>query len=180
MRYILWFCQTKGSPTPLFLSFITLITYLLSFTLALSCPWLALAYLSLHLTALVCWLINIRDSVFFISFLFFAPIIFCLVITVTQILILRFPPLGFVSHFLSFFTFLSSAPLLTLPDFTSASLLHLPVFCLFVWPLFLCGRTGESDWRGKCAVLPTTFLDSTVPERREQATSAYPRQYSRS
>ena len=42
------------SKPPLFSSLITLITYLLSFTLALSCPWLALAYLSLHLTALVC------------------------------------------------------------------------------------------------------------------------------
>ena len=49
--------QGISKPPPV-LSFITLITYLLSFTLALSCPWLALAYLSLHLTALVCWLIN--------------------------------------------------------------------------------------------------------------------------
>ena len=44
----------QGISNPPVLSFITLITYLLSFTLALSCPWLALAYLSLHLTALVC------------------------------------------------------------------------------------------------------------------------------
>ena len=58
---------------------------------------------------------------------------FVSVITVRQNLILRFPPLGLVSHFLSFFTFLSSAPLLTLPDFTSASFLHLPVF------VSLCG-----------------------------------------
>ncbi len=46
--------QGISTPPPLFLSFITLITYLLSFTLALSFPWLALAYHSLHLTALVC------------------------------------------------------------------------------------------------------------------------------
>ena len=41
------------SKPPLFSSLITLITYLLSFTLAWSCPWLAVAYPSHHLTALV-------------------------------------------------------------------------------------------------------------------------------
>ena len=44
--------QGISKPPPV-LSFITLITYLLSFTLAWSCPWLAVAYPSHHLTALV-------------------------------------------------------------------------------------------------------------------------------
>ena len=39
---------------PLMFTLITLITYLLSFTLAWSCPWLAVAYPSHHLTVLVC------------------------------------------------------------------------------------------------------------------------------
>ena len=43
--------QGISNPPPV-LSFITLITYLLSLTLVLSCPWLGLAYLSLHLTLL--------------------------------------------------------------------------------------------------------------------------------
>jgi hypothetical protein len=54
VRYILWFSQTKGTSPPLFLSVITLITYLLS-SYSYSClvlPWLAIDYLSLHLTAL--------------------------------------------------------------------------------------------------------------------------------
>ena len=177
--YILGSRKPKERHSPLFSSLITLITYLLSFTLALSCPWLALAYLSPHLTALVCWLINIRDSVF--SYPFFVLCtnhLLSLSLLSDKIWFWDFPPWVLSLTFYLLFTFLSSAPLWTLSDFTSASLLHLPVFCLFVWPLFLCGRTGESDWRGECAVLPTTFLHSTVPERREQARSAYPRLYS--
>ncbi len=44
MRFILWL-----TPPPV-LSFITLITYLISLTLVLSCPWLGSAYPSPHLT----------------------------------------------------------------------------------------------------------------------------------
>ena len=56
-------------------------------------PWLAIAHLSLHLTLPVCWLINIRDSVFFLHRICsLHQSIFCLSIASDKILILRFPP----------------------------------------------------------------------------------------
>ena len=68
MRYILWFWRTKDSwPPPLF-AFITLITYqfsLLPFAcLACLCASLCSRTLVSPLPYPVCWLINIRDSVF--------------------------------------------------------------------------------------------------------------------
>ncbi len=81
----------------------------------------------------------------------------------------QFPsPPCLVSHF-SLFTLL-----FTLPDFLQQ--LASPA-CLYFSPCVasvLCGRTGESDWRGECAVLPTTIPDSTVPERREATSKCQP------
>ena len=157
---------------PFLFKLITLITYLFSRTLVSSCPWLGLAHHSLHLTLPWCWLINIRDSVFSIFFVLCTNHFFGLSVR-QKIWFLRFPPLGLVSHFSLFY--------LQLP-FNSSRLhfsqLASPAwFCLLVWPLFFCGRTGESDWRESVRFCPPQSL-STVPERREHARSAYPRQYS--
>ncbi len=95
-------------PPPV-LSFITLITYLLSLTLVLSCPWLGLAYLSLHLTLPWWWLINIRDSVFSIFFVLCTNhFIGSVCQTKKKIWFFEISPSG---SYLSLFTFLSSAAL---------------------------------------------------------------------
>ena len=41
----------------------------------------------------------------------------------------------------------------------------------------LCGRTGESDWRGECAVLPTTFPQHRTQTQRTRTFLHNPRQY---
>ena len=118
------------SKPPLFSSLITLITYLLSFTLAWSCPWLAVAYPSHHLTALVCWLINIRDSVFFLSFCSLHQSLFVYDTSVIQSLILRFPPPRSCLSLFSFYSFLYLQLPFNPSWLPSASCLHLPVVCL--------------------------------------------------
>ena len=137
---------------------ITLITYLLSCYSCFDLPWLAFAYLSLHLT--VPCVLTYQHTWFclFISFCSLHQSFFVSVTSVRQILILRFPPPGsclslFTLYHFSFF----SSPL-TLPAFTSASLLHLPVL-FFVWPLFSAvvrvSRTeGESVCSGKTHAIP--------------------------
>ncbi len=113
---------------PFFFKFklITLITYLLSRTLILSCPWLGLAYLSLHLTqpdptVVVTYQYQHTWFCLFYLFLFFAPIIFFVSVCQTKIWFFEISPwvLSLTFHFSIF-----SCPL-TLPDLTSASLLHL-------------------------------------------------------
>ena len=127
-------------PPPV-LSFITLITYLIYLTLVLSCPWLGSAYPSPHLTPPG----GDLSTYVILSFLsFFCSLhqsIFSFVCQTKKFDFLRTPPLGLVSHFSLFY--------LQLPF--NSSRLHFSqlaspaCFCLLVWPLFFCGRTGESD-----------------------------------
>ena len=133
MPYILWFSQTKGTSPPLVfiphnLNHVSAFSY--------SCfvlPRLALAYLSLHLT--YHWCVDLSTYVilsFHILFLFFAPIIFCLChYCQTKFDFEISPPGSCLSPFIFFHFSIFSSPL-TLPDFTSASLLHLLVVCLLV------------------------------------------------
>ena len=115
----------QGVFTPPCLSFITLITYQLYLTLALSCPWLASAYRSLHFTLYWCWLINIRDSVFdFIRFVLRTNHFLSVSSRQTKFWFWDFPPPGLVSHFLVSFTF----PFLSQPS----------AFCLSHW--LACAR----------------------------------------
>ena len=168
MPYILWLSQTKGTSSPL-----VFIPHNLNHVSAFfySCfvlPRLALAYLSLYLTPLV--LLTYQHTWFclFSIFLFFAPIIVCQTLVSTNLILTFPPPPGLVSHFLVFIHFFIFSSPFTLPDLLQPACFTC-LFYLFVWPLFLCGCTGESDWRGECAVSPTTFLNSTVPGRREHA-----------
>jgi hypothetical protein len=136
--------QEMFNPLPV-LSFITLITYQLSFYSCSVLPWLALAYPpSQHLTAPYCWLINIRDSVFlrFHSCLLSSRTNHFLFVFYQKFF--QFPP--HVSC-LSLFTFHSTLHPSWLP---SASLLHLPVFVLCVASVSVAVRVswteGERVW----------------------------------
>ncbi len=113
----------------------------------------------------VCWLINIRDSVF-LRFLYcqVAPIISYRFYQS----FFNFPPVSCLS--LSLFTFHSTLHPSWLP---SASLLYLPV--CFLSPCVasvLCGCTDESDWSGECAVLPTTIPQHRTRTHRTSKFSA--------
>ena len=72
--------------------------------------------------------------------------IFCLSIASDKILILRFPPPRTCLSLFSFFHFSIFSSPLTLPDFTSASFLHLPVCCLCVSLCFFAAvRVSRTD-----------------------------------
>jgi hypothetical protein len=65
---------------------------------------------------------------------------------------------------LPFFTFLSSFTSTTLPGFLQPACFSA---CLCsVWPLFLCGCTGELDWRGACVCQQTQ--PHTIPQHHTQ------------
>ena len=134
--------------------------------------WLAIAYRSLHLTLTGVDLSTYVILSFFTSVLFFAPINFLSVTRVRQNFDFEISPPPDLSLPFIFFHFSIFSSPLTLPDLLQ------PAFftCLFFVSLcslcFLCGRKGESDWTGECAVSPTTFLDSTVPERKDTRTWA--------
>ena len=131
MRYILWFWQTKGSPTPPVFILHNLNHVSAFFYSCFVLPRLALAYLSLHLTPLV--LLTYQHTWFclFSIFLFFAPIIVCQTLVSTNFDFEISPP-PVLSLTFCFYSFLY----LQLPFhpswLTSASLLHLPVLSLCV------------------------------------------------
>ena len=166
MRYILWFWRTKDSCPPSLFAFITLITYqfsLLPFA-CLACLCASLCSRTLVSPLTLPGVLTYQHTWFCLFAIF--TLVYC---QVAPIISYRFYQRVFsISRVLSltFHFSLYSSPFLT----SFSSLLHLPV--CFLSPCVasvLCGRTGESDWRGECAVLPTTIPDSTVPERREHA-----------
>ncbi len=81
-------------------------------------PWLALAYLSLHLTPDLTGVLTYQHTWFCLFLFFFRSLhqssIFCLsllYLSSDKFVFLRFLPQGLVSHFFTSITFLSSAPL---------------------------------------------------------------------
>ena len=93
-------------------------------------PWLAIAYRSLHLTPHWCWLINIRDSVFFyIRFVLRTNHFLSVSSRQTKFWFWDFPPPGLVSHFLVFSLFYLQ--LTCNPSWLHFSQLASPA-CLFV------------------------------------------------
>jgi hypothetical protein len=127
----LWFCRTSETVSPsLFEPYNLNHVSVFSVTLRLSClplVSLPLMYPSRHHLIQGCWLINIRDSVFFYFTLlshqsfYFVPKFFFTKVFFTP------PPLGLVTHFSlssTLFTFLTSF----------SQLAFLPV-CSLLWPL---------------------------------------------
>ena len=118
---------------PVMFTLITLITYLLSLYFCFVLPWLALAHLSLHLTA-PCVDLSTYVIKSFLFFLFFAPIIFCLCHYCQTKFDVEISPLGScLSLFIFFHLSIFSSPL-TLPDLLQ------PAFftCLFLSLCSLC------------------------------------------
>ena len=113
------------------LSFITLITYQLSFYSCSVLPWLAVAYPSHNLTTPYCWLINIRDSIFSIFFCSLHQSFFWFCLSDKKIDFLRFLPLGLISHFSLFYLQLPFNP----SRLHFSQLASPACFCLLVWPL---------------------------------------------
>ena len=166
-----FYTSTKDSWPPSLFAFITLITYqfsLLPFAcLACLCASLCSRTLVSPLPYPVCWLINIRDSVFlrflyenddyFLSFLrtffvFFYPSFF------------NFPPPCLVSHF-SLFTLL-----FTLPDFlqqlASPACLH---SCLFVLASVSLRPYGWVGLKGFCVLFATPREGRQVSKHKPSA-----------
>jgi hypothetical protein len=138
--YILWFCRTSGTVSP---SLCEPYQFSLLLFVCIACPWPAYHLRTLADTSLLhgCWLISIRDSVFFsfISpycrtkhFTLFQSFVFTKVVLLSPP-----PPLGLVTHFSlssTLFTFLTSFSQL-------ASLL----VCSLCGLCCLCTVPGELD-----------------------------------
>ncbi len=147
---------------------ITLITYLLSCYSCFDLPWLALAYLSLHLT--VPCVLTYQHTWFclFVSFLFFAPIIFfscplCQTNFDFEISPPRVLSLTFTFYHFSFFNSPFNPSRLHFSQLASSA-----CFCLLVWHLFFAAVRVSRTEGESVRFCPSLSL-STVPERREHA-----------
>ena len=154
-----------GNVSPPLFNLITLITYLIYLTLVLSCPWLGLAYPSPHLTAPGGDLSTYVILSFLSFFVLCTNQFFRLSVREKIWFFWELPPwvLSLTFHFSIF-----SCPL-TLPDFTSASLLHLPVF---VSLCSLCSVAAvRVSWTEAESVrfCPPQSL-STIPGHRQSST----------
>ncbi len=157
--YILWSSRTSGTVPPFHFTLITLITYLLSFTL-LVLPWLGLAYLSLTptthglLTYQHTWFV-----LFSFYFLFFAPIVF---VFFTKVFYFS-PPWS--CHPL--FTFVFLWLLLSPSWLASASLL----LCLFVFVLIVASVVSVRwvSWTDRVCGRSATLLTHGQHHTRTQA-----------
>ncbi len=173
-RYFLWFSRTFGSVSPFMFTLITLITYLLSCYSCFDLPWLAFAYLSLHLTVhrTVCVDLStyVRDSVFSFLFVLCTNHFLFLSLVSDKFWYWDFPPQGLVSHFLLFSLFF-----LQLPFNPSRLHFRLQPACFTCLSCSLCGLCslrlyGWVGLKGRvCVLVRHTQSLSTVLGRRAHA-----------